>query len=427
MTTRTGEENLELAYLLSPTSKSGDGPFQPPDVHLSPPDSHHITIADAMRATAILLVVVNHLFVFSHPIIGHRAIRLGYLGAWAVNTFFLLSGFLLGRDYIRAILDGRGFPNTGRFLARRFLRIYPLYAVAIVVSVILVISLLRPVSPAVIIEHVFMLQGAIETTVFALNAPLWTMGIDAAFYLMLPIFMGALFVATRTLSRRKKITLLGAALAGVVILSIAYRYYQSSHAVAELSSFPALVVNVRTIFGMATAFALGIAIALVLQVVPRARFASGFYAALVGLGAIIAVAELFARLEETKGHDTLGYLKLTFLDPIAAVSSALILYGLLQGGVPLISRLARIPLMGIAAGLAYAVYLFHYPILEAFDSRVLHGVGGVKSLLELALCCLLVVLPTAVVTHRFIENPCMKLKNRLRNPTRVRPREIVLE
>ncbi len=403
-----------MTYSSSTIPRIGGRSPEIPDAITVPIARHHMAIADALRALAIVLVVLNHLFLFSHPIVGHRALRLGYLGVWGVNTFFLLSGFLLGKDYIRAILDARGFPDTKRFLARRFLRIYPLYAVAIAVSAVLVASFLRPVSAVAVLEHAFMLQGTIESAVFALNAPLWTMGIDAAFYLALPIFMGVIYVSTRTLSKRMKVRGLCGALVGVVIASFVYRYYESSHTVAVMGSFTALVVNVRTVLGMATAFALGIGIALAVQIVPRGRFNPQFYAALVGLGAVIGGAELLGRFEETSVRNWAGYLKLACLDPIAAVSAALILYGLLQGGIPAISRCARVPIMAPIAGLAYAVYLFHYPLLEVFDTRVLHGAAGPKSLVELALCAIVIVLPVAALAHRVVERPFLELKDRLR-------------
>jgi uncharacterized membrane protein len=91
---------------------------------------------------------------------------------------------------------------------------------------------------------------------------------------------------------------------------------------------------------MATAFALGIAIALTTLVVKRERFPSSFYSTLVGIGLIIAVVELFSRLEETKVRGPISYVRLTLLDPVAAASAALILYGLLRWRTARLSYLA---------------------------------------------------------------------------------------
>jgi peptidoglycan/LPS O-acetylase OafA/YrhL len=158
--------------------------------------SPHMVVPDALRAFAITLVVLNHLFLIAHPVLG-RPIRLGFLGIWGVNMFFVLSGFLLAREFVRALLGTRPFPKIDRFLTRRFLRIYPLYFVAVLVSVVLVDVFLHHVSTRVIIEHIFLLEGADAQAIFDLNVPLWTMGIDAAFYLALPLIMGAVFLATR--------------------------------------------------------------------------------------------------------------------------------------------------------------------------------------------------------------------------------------
>ncbi len=57
-----------------------------------------------------------------------------YLSTIGVACLFVLSGFLLAPRFIEALLDGsRPKPDTRRFLLKRFLRIYPLYAAAVLV------------------------------------------------------------------------------------------------------------------------------------------------------------------------------------------------------------------------------------------------------------------------------------------------------
>lgn len=72
--------------------------------------------------------------------------------------------------------------------------------------------------------------------------------------------------------------------------------------------------------------------------------------------------------------------------------------------------------MSPTAALAYAVYLFHYLILEKFEARLLDGAAGPRSLRELALCCIVVVLPVAVGAHLVVEKPFLRLKDRQRSP-----------
>ncbi len=121
----------------------------------------HLAYADALRASAIFVVVLHHLVYLTRPAIGnHRAFEFGYLGVWGVNCFFVLSGYLLGRPYLAMLFDPkRPIPSTRLFYYRRFLRIYPLYAVAILFSLVAVYLTYRTLPPAADIgAHLLMLH-----------------------------------------------------------------------------------------------------------------------------------------------------------------------------------------------------------------------------------------------------------------------------
>jgi peptidoglycan/LPS O-acetylase OafA/YrhL len=373
----------------------------------------HIFVPDALRAFAILSVVINHLFSFTHPSIGSHVLRLGFIGAWGVSVFFVLSGFLLGKDYLLAIVDNRPLPNTWRFYSRRFLRIYPLYLFAVAVSVALVALLLRPISTTTVVEHIFMLQATSETSVYAVNGPLWTMGVDAAFYIMLPPFMGLLFALTRSIQRRPRIAVIIGALAGVFIASVTYRWLQTLRNPETLISSAANAVHVETVFGMATAFALGIGAALLVMLVPK-RQNHTLDAFLVLFGALIAITELVAlQWLKQNGQGLAGELRITLIDPLASFSAVLILYGLVQGGVNLVSQVARLKIVTSFASLAYAIYLLHYPILEVVDTRALGHRFGILALGELTVAFIIFVIPIAYLAHRFIEQPFLDIKSRM--------------
>jgi len=86
---------------------------------------------DCLRGVAITLVFLHHV---EGPINGLNAFRLGF-GPWqalaiaghtGVSLFFLLSGFLIVRPFLREIRGG--VPTSRReYFRRRALRILPLY------------------------------------------------------------------------------------------------------------------------------------------------------------------------------------------------------------------------------------------------------------------------------------------------------------
>ncbi len=84
---------------------------------------------DGLRAIAALLVVFYHCGVqlevppFVLP---------GYSG---VHLFFVLSGYLISRPFWARLVNGQPLPSWRRYAARRFVRIYPTYFVALFVFV----------------------------------------------------------------------------------------------------------------------------------------------------------------------------------------------------------------------------------------------------------------------------------------------------
>lgn len=86
---------------------------------------------DALRSFAILLVVFHHWAVVEYLPAGGGPVALQrnplfYYGWSGVDLFFVLSGFLIGRQLWRE-LDRTGTIRLGRFILRRGLRIWPIY------------------------------------------------------------------------------------------------------------------------------------------------------------------------------------------------------------------------------------------------------------------------------------------------------------
>ena len=385
--------------------------------------------ADALRATAILLVIFNHLFTFARPVVGHHQLEFGYLGVWGVNCFFLLSGCLLAGPFIRVLLDpARPWPSAREFYTRRFLRIYPLYLVGVsftiaVMGGVLQIHLTLPA----IVTTLLMLQNFSPDTIVAVGPPLWTMGIDAAFYIALPpvAFLLGKYVVTGSYTRRVKTV--AASFAALIALCLAYRFCVYATQLDALSRFAVQAVYARNLAGMLTAFTLGAGLALFRIVWPRRVTPRAVCYAALGAGAAIAAAELLLRfgLETEAQFNLVGILRATVVDPIAAISCALVFFGLSQGSPPIFGPVVRSRVVKAFAAWAYAVYLVHYPIMALIHTDLLHGKLGLPVLVELGLLGAVVTLPVALCLHLLIERPFLALKNQHRDPPKpVAPRAI---
>ncbi|MFC4586715.1 acyltransferase family protein [Sphaerisporangium corydalis] len=105
-------------------------------------------------------------------------------GGWAaVCYFFILSGFVL--TYAQRSTDT---PKT--FLRRRFLKIYPNYAITLIAALILVSVVAKTaIDGKVAFLHFALLQAYFPTMDIriAFNSPAWSLSCEALFYLCFPL------------------------------------------------------------------------------------------------------------------------------------------------------------------------------------------------------------------------------------------------
>lgn len=105
---------------------------------------------------------------------------------YGVDLFFVLSGLLM------ADLAARRWPGTRHFLARRWLRIYPAYALSTLAFV--AVALLwagRDIAIGEALGNVVLLQGFFVLGIAALNPVSWSLSFEAAFYLAIPLLVAA--------------------------------------------------------------------------------------------------------------------------------------------------------------------------------------------------------------------------------------------
>ena len=93
---------------------------------------------DVLRGVAATAVVVSHVAFVSGVVNPERwssqvRLLLPRLDV-GVPIFFVLSGLLIARPFLRAVADDRPAPAPVRYLLRRAARIYPLYWVVLAVS-----------------------------------------------------------------------------------------------------------------------------------------------------------------------------------------------------------------------------------------------------------------------------------------------------
>lgn len=122
------------------------------------------------------------LYVFGFHFIPKSIFGLGLTG---VNLFFVLSGFILAYNYPTV-------PSWRKFYVSRFARIYPLYLVALILSLpsfIHTTVLLKPSDIWAIPLSLVMMQTWWPPVRSALNSAAWTLSVETFFYLCFPVLV----------------------------------------------------------------------------------------------------------------------------------------------------------------------------------------------------------------------------------------------
>ena len=108
-----------------------------------------------------------------------------------VYIFFVISGFLLYRPFVRARLRGGGPPSTGATRWRRLLRIGPAYWVALTV-VALWLGYSYVFEPENAVWFYPFGQSYRPGLVIGGLTQAWSLSVEAAFYVMLPLYAFAM-------------------------------------------------------------------------------------------------------------------------------------------------------------------------------------------------------------------------------------------
>lgn len=187
---------------------------------------HHNHAIDGLRGIAALSVFVFHGWLYTLPVVSVAGAR----GGLAIDLikelrlglvlFFVLSGFLLFRSWAKAALEQKAAPKNITYIVHRIGRIIPAYWIAIIGS----IALLYPIagSPGVRLPPVEMLplffifgQNFSPQTLLKLDPPMWTLAVEACFYLILPL-LGWLALKARATARAQLIIPAALLVSGII-------------------------------------------------------------------------------------------------------------------------------------------------------------------------------------------------------------------
>jgi peptidoglycan/LPS O-acetylase OafA/YrhL len=363
-----------------------------------------------VRFLAALHVVVFHFGGSWFETAPQWLVAIYQCGYASVGLFFLLSGFVLAYNYLGP--DGRMTAEPRAFWAARLGRVYPVYALALLLLAPHVIAGSVAVNSvgtaaaklavgggsALLLVHAWLPPAALYW-----NPPGWSVAVEAFFY--------ALFPSTAGWVGRLRRERLGWTLAGLWLLgllpSLLYLAFEPDGGAATILSRGTwlAVLKFNPVVRLPE-FLMGVVLGRLFLHETPARGRSGTLLATVGALLTLGAFASSQHLPFVLLHNAL-----------LAPASALLVYGLARGGGPLGWALSR-PLFVQLGAASYALYILEHPVWVAVDAvaKSLAMESDPRQQRLLFAVFLAAVLGASVLCHRYVEGPLRTWMRRVLQP-----------
>lgn len=164
----------------------------------------HLEFLDCTRGVAILAVLIFHTLgmAFGYDALPWKGwfrdfsgqdsflyfLPIGMISQAGVAIFFVVSGFCIHLSFQQQGRQWRGF------FVRRFFRIYPAYFAALLFSLLILVA--NPGLDFVqwefwkqFLSHLFLIHNFHPSTIYSINAALWSLAVEAQLYLLYPVLL----------------------------------------------------------------------------------------------------------------------------------------------------------------------------------------------------------------------------------------------
>ncbi|HEY2518040.1 MAG TPA: acyltransferase [Polyangiaceae bacterium] len=166
--------------------------------------SERFAAVDGLRALSMLWVVLAHVCLaisrgMPYDAYVRTMVRVPWLFSWvlhgekALDTFFVISGFLIG-GMLLAEHRKAGHLRLGRFFARRYLRLMPAYGVGLLL--LWAMHLEGPEKSRFIWANILYVNNFLPQRHMFMDWS-WSLAVEEQFYVVLPFFLVGVFFPTR--------------------------------------------------------------------------------------------------------------------------------------------------------------------------------------------------------------------------------------
>lgn len=300
----------------------------------------HFKALDGLRGIAVLMVLLSHssnLKLFFHDLLNFQ--RVGKVG---VYLFFVLSAYLLDRQIADGFVKKKiSLLFWKNYFLRRFLRIYPLFTIALIVyGLINFLGLPTVIDKKIdIILHMLLVKG---------ESIFWSIPVEFKYYFLSPLIIWFCFKVLNWNIKRISLFLIT-----LILLTVATEYYYRLTIISTMKYLPIFLV--------------GTYISIYEIIMPSAKFfQSKGILNILGIVSVlligISIPFYFQILFSTKidFHDSIYYLPYGLCWGLLLIS---VKYG--SKWVKFFFELKALRFIGT---ISFSMYLFHMPILHFVKS-----------------------------------------------------------
>lgn len=137
-----------------------------------------------LRFIAAIAIVIYHYGLSVAPFHGSEISFLFKQANIGVSFFYILSGFVMMLAYAH-----KSPIDTKQFLWNRFVRIYPVYFLALIGVCLFFFYVQVPINGKDFILSLFCLQAWVPSAALSINKPGWSISVEALFYCVFPFIL----------------------------------------------------------------------------------------------------------------------------------------------------------------------------------------------------------------------------------------------
>lgn len=343
--------------------------------------TEHFKALDGLRGFAVLFVLLSHssnMNIFVHDYLNFQ--KIGKIG---VYLFFVLSAYLLDRQIAVAFLNNKSSKDFWKnYFLRRFLRIYPLFLIALITHGILTFLGFWTVIDSIkdIPTHMLLLKG---------ESVFWSIPVEFKYYFISPIII---WFGHKYL-KWNKLKLLVMFMV-IIATTIVIEWHFKLSLISTIRFFPIFIVGTL------------ISIYELLYKDHILKYTQPWFFNSIGIIALALIIFTIPFYFKIIFDININFHSPLFYFPYACTWGVLLLSAKYGNG--LIRKIFEIKPLRFIGAISFSMYLFHIPFLN-FVSKI-----NIPSEFKIYVFFLLIVIFSSL-SYLFIERPLSKIRIKSKN------------